>query len=77
MVLRHGMSLTLTGSVIGLAVAAATSRLMRALLFGVAPLDPITFGGAALLFTAVGLAACGVPVWRALRVDPVEALRYE
>ena len=77
LVLRQGMVLTLAGSVIGLAVAASASRLLRALLFGVAPVDPIAFGGAALLFALIGLSACYVPVRRALRIDAMDALRYE
>jgi len=77
MVLRHGMSLVAIGSVIGLVLAAAASRLLVRLLFGVPPLDPISFGGALVLFAAVGLAACYVPVRRATRINAVEALRYE
>ncbi|MGB7218788.1 MAG: ABC transporter permease [Vicinamibacterales bacterium] len=77
MVLRQGMSLAAVGSVIGLLLAAGASRLLVALLFGVPPLDPVTFLGAAVLLAAVGLAACYLPARRATRIDPIEALRYE
>jgi predicted permease len=77
MVLGGGLSLVAIGSAIGLAAAAAASRLLTTLLFGVPPLDPITFGGAALLFAVVALIACAVPVRRAVKIDPTEALRYE
>ena len=71
------MWLTLAGSGIGLVLAAGASRLLRTLLFGVAPVDPLTFAGAALLFMAIGLVACYVPVRRATQIDAMEALRYE
>jgi predicted permease len=77
MVLRQGMVLVAIGSAIGLLLAAAASRLVVRLLFGVPPLDPLTFGGAALLFAAIGLAACYVPARRATRIDAMEALRHE
>jgi hypothetical protein len=77
MVLGGGLSLVAIGSAIGLAAAAAASRLLTTLLFSVPPLDPITFGGAALLFAVVALIACAVPVRRAVKIDPTEALRYE
>jgi putative ABC transport system permease protein len=77
MVLRKGMSLVVIGAVMGLVLAAASSQLLTALLFGIPPIDPVSFGGAALLFAATGLAACYVPVRRAARIDVTEALRYE
>jgi ABC-type antimicrobial peptide transport system permease subunit len=77
MVLRQGMGLAVAGSAIGLVLAAGASRLMASMLFGVTPIDPVTFAGAAILFAAVGLAACYMPARRATRIDPMEALRYE
>ena len=77
MVLRQGMSLALAGSAIGLMLAAAASRLLTTFLFGIPPIDPVTFGGAAALFVVIGLVACYVPARRATNVDPTIALRYE
>ena len=77
MVLRQGMLLVLIGSVIGLALAAASSRVLVRLLFGVPPLDPLTFAAAAVLLSTIGLAACFVPAWHATRISAMEALRYE
>jgi len=77
MVLREGLVLTLIGSAIGLIVAAAISRVLAGFLFGIAPLDPVTFTGTTVLFVAIGLAACCVPVRRATHIDPTQALRYE
>jgi predicted permease len=77
MVMRHGMWLVGLGSAIGLLLAAAGSRLLVRLLFGVPPLDPLTFVGAAVLFAVIGLVACYVPAHRATRIDATEALRYE
>jgi predicted permease len=77
LVLRQGMSLVAAGAAIGLLLAAAAARVLGRLLFGLPPLDPVTFGGATLLFAVIGLAACYVPIRRATRISPVEALRYE
>ena len=77
MVLRQGMILTLIGAAIGLVLAAAASRLLGSLLFGVGPTDPISFAGAAMLFVVIGLAACYAPARRATEIDAMEALRYE
>jgi predicted permease len=77
MVLRQGMTLTLAGAAIGLVLAAAASRLLGSLLFGVGARDPITFVGSALLFCATGLAACYAPARRATEIDAMDALRYE
>ena len=69
MVLWQGMMLTLSGAAIGLALAAAVSRLLGSLLFGVGATDPIAFAGAAALFCAIGLAACYAPARRATEID--------
>ncbi|HLW51884.1 MAG TPA: ABC transporter permease [Candidatus Angelobacter sp.] len=77
LVIRHGAWLILTGLVIGIAAALAITRLMATLLFGVSTSDPLTFAAVGLLLAAVALAACSVPARRAMRVDPMIALRYE
>ena len=77
MVLREGLSLTAIGSAIGVILAAAMSRVLAGFLFGIPPLDPMTFAGTTVLFTVIGVAACCVPVLRATRIDPTQALRYE
>ncbi len=77
MILRQGMRLAIGGSAIGLLLAAGASQALVVFLFGVPPLDPAIFGGAAALFTVVGLAACYLPARRATTVDPLAALRCE
>ena len=77
MVLRQGMALALIGVAIGLVLAAGASRLLGSLLFGVGPADPLAFGGSALVFCLIGLAACYVPARRATEIEATQALRYE
>jgi len=77
MVLWQGMSVTAAGLTVGLLVAAGAGNAAAAYLFGVPPLDPLTFVSAAVLFAIVGLAACYAPARRATAVDPVTALRAE
>ncbi|PYR55240.1 MAG: hypothetical protein DMF91_24805 [Acidobacteria bacterium] len=77
MVLREGLSLTLIGSAMGLIIAAAVSRVVAGYLFGIPPIDPVTFAGTTVMFAAIGLAACYVPARQATRIDAMEALRYE
>jgi ABC-type antimicrobial peptide transport system permease subunit len=75
--LRRGLAVVLLGSAAGIVTAALTTRLLASVLYGVKPLDPVTFVSAAVLLAGVGLAACLLPTWRAMRVDPAVALRYE
>ena len=77
MVLREGGTLVLIGLLTGVVGALLASRLMRGLLFGVGPNDPLTLGAVAVVMMAVGVAACWLPAARAARVDPAVALRAE
>jgi hypothetical protein len=76
-VLRKGLILTVVGIVLGSASAAAGTRLLDGMLFGITPLDPMTFLSVAVLFGVAALCASYVPAHRATRVDPVVALRAE
>jgi putative ABC transport system permease protein len=69
--------LALTGVVIGAGSALALTRMMASLLFGVSSADPLTFTFIALLITIVSLVACYIPAHRAMKVDPMIALRSE
>jgi putative ABC transport system permease protein len=75
MVLAQGLRLSLAGIAVGIATAAAITRLMAGMLYHVSPIDPLTFGVIALIFLAVALAACLIPAWRATRIGPLSALR--
>jgi putative ABC transport system permease protein len=77
LVVGHGMRLTFIGVAFGVGGALALTRLMSSLLFGVSATDPLTFVTVSILFLFVALAACYVPVRRAMRVDPMTAIRYE
>ena len=77
MILRQGLGLALTGAALGLAGALVVSHLMAAVLFGVSPTDIATFAAVTVVLTSVALAASYIPARRAMRVDPLTALRYE
>jgi predicted permease len=77
MVLRQGLGLAIAGAAVGSVCALIVSHLMAGLLYGVRPTDPLTFAGVAVLLIGVALLACYIPARRAIRVDPLVALRYE
>jgi putative ABC transport system permease protein len=76
-IIVRGMALAVIGIILGLGGALSLTRLMTSLLFGIGPTDPLTFIVVALLLAGTALTACLFPAWRAMRVDPVVALRAE
>ncbi len=77
LILRQTLRPVAVGLFIGVAVAAATARLLQAVLFGVSPYDPVAFIGAPLLMLAIAAAAAFMPTRRAMRVNPMSVLRSE
>jgi ABC-type antimicrobial peptide transport system permease subunit len=77
LVLGEGVRLTMLGIVLRVVTALGLTQLMRGLLFGVSAVDPPIFGGVAVLLALVAIAACCIPARRAMRTDPISALRYE
>ena len=77
MIVRHGMMLTLAGVALGLAASFALTWLMSSLLYEVSAKDPVIYGGISALVVAVAFAACYFPAWRATKVSPLLALKYE
>jgi ABC-type antimicrobial peptide transport system permease subunit len=77
LVVWRGILLLLVGGAVGIGVAFGVTRYLASVLFGVRPSDPLTLIAVALLLTLARLAACYIPARRAMRVDPIIALRYE
>jgi putative ABC transport system permease protein len=77
MILTEGARVAVVGVVLGVAASLALTRLIATLLFGITATDPLTFFGVALLLSCVALLASYIPARRAMRVDPIVALRYE
>jgi ABC-type antimicrobial peptide transport system permease subunit len=77
LVLAHGLQLTGLGLAIGLGLSVGVTRFLQKLLFGVSPTDAVTLVGVALVLSGVALVACYLPARRAMRIDPIVAMRYE
>jgi len=77
LVLRQGLGLAFTGLAVGSLAAAALARMVAAVLVSVSPADPLVYAGAAGIIVAIALLSTAIPAWRALRVDPMEALRCQ
>ncbi|MGC2088313.1 MAG: FtsX-like permease family protein, partial [Candidatus Acidiferrales bacterium] len=77
LVVGQGSKLTLIGVTIGIIGAVGLTRFLSSLLYRVEPTDPLTFTTVSLILIGVGLLACYIPARRAMRVDPIVALRYE
>jgi len=76
-VLRGGLTPVAIGLTAGVAAGLLTNRLLETALWRVTPYDPVTIGTTIALVVGIGICACCVPAWRAMRVEPVVALRHE
>jgi putative ABC transport system permease protein len=72
---RQGLVMAGVGIVVGVAASFAATRLLDEMLFGIGPRDPLTFGVVAALIAIAAVAASAIPAWRAMRVDPLVAMR--
>jgi putative ABC transport system permease protein len=77
LVVRQGIGMAAAGAVAGVLGAWLFRKAVAQLVFGISPADPVTFLGAAVVLVAVAFAACLVPARRAMRIEPMIALRYE
>jgi ABC-type antimicrobial peptide transport system permease subunit len=77
MVLGEGLRLVIAGLVLGLAASLAVTRFLDTMLFGIQPRDAATFAGVVIVLSAAAMLGCLVPALRAMRVDPMIALRAE
>jgi ABC-type antimicrobial peptide transport system permease subunit len=77
LILRESARLTLSGTAAGLLLAAISARIVARQIYGISPLDPLTFAGVGLLLVVVAMAASYIPAVRAARIDPIVALRCE
>lgn len=77
LVLGQGLRIIIAGVCIGLVMSVVLTRFLRNILFGVGATDAVTFAAVAMLLSFVALLACYIPARRAMRVDPMVALRYE
>jgi predicted permease len=77
LIIRQGIAFSLAGLIAGCLAAAALARLISAVLVGVSPVDPLVYAAAAVFTVIVTLASAAIPAWRALRVDPAVALRWQ
>ena len=77
LVLSQSLWSTVSGIGVGIAIAAMATRLVASMVYGVVPLDPVTFAGTAVVLIGIALGATYMPLRRAVRIDPLVALRYE